>query len=219
MGVSAYDRHQQQQQQQRAGSICHLAGPYPMMLEAGKPPLSTFMSRSRILLAAETSASSSKPIHQAEGLYGNDHSIPVEPIYASLSETLSSYNTLDSVADPPVALMMEDDEGEGSATESAGDDFEFHNIRSSRQTLIPSASTPETPSPVATFGLEDLKPRSRIARSATYRILCNGLDVKCAKRDDPTSTLSAVSESQHGLVTCVTLPVIVFLLYNVRSSV
>ncbi|KAI9556383.1 hypothetical protein GHT06_018957 [Daphnia sinensis] len=147
-----------------------------------------------------------------------------EPIYASLSETLSSSHTLDSV-EGPAALdelrardMDEDDEeDEGSATESAGDDFEFHNIRTSRQTLITpqmsgaaAAAAPATPEVV--FGLEDLRPRSRVARSATYRILCNGLDVKSAGKHDINDTvenavLAATSESQHGIVTCVTIQI------------
>lgn len=155
--------------------------------------LSTFMSRSKILMMAAAANNES-----------NERSLQShqEPIYASLSETLSSAcNTLDSRSKE----ILEDDEG--SATESAGDDFEFHNIRSSRQTLIP-AEAQTSPDPVSTFGLEDLKPRSRIARSATYRILCNGLDVKCAKREEEDSALStAVSQSRHGLVTCVTIQV------------
>lgn len=184
MGISAYDRH-------------HFVGyPPPPPLQEGmiKPALlSTFMSRSKILMMAAAANNES-----------NERSLQShqEPIYASLSETLSSAcNTLDSRSKE----ILEDDEG--SATESAGDDFEFHNIRSSRQTLIP-AEAQTIPDPVSTFGLEDLKPRSRIARSATYRILCNGLDVKCAKREEEDSALStAVSQSRHGLVTCVTIQV------------
>lgn len=177
-----------------------------------------------------------------------------EPIYASLSETLSSCNTLDSLGarlrdDSSLGAARSsgerpkeedvDDDDEGSATESAGDDFEFHNIRTSRQTLITSSSSGTTSpphsngnAPEAIFGLEDLRPRSRVARSATYRILCNGLDVKCAGKHDkedvsqrqqqqpqqPTTTAAAVaasaaavaasSESRHGIVTCVTIRVI-----------
>ncbi|KAK4023493.1 hypothetical protein OUZ56_008900 [Daphnia magna] len=151
-----------------------------------------------------------------------------EPIYASLSETLSSSHTLDSV-EGPAALddelrareMDEDDdddeEDEGSATESAGDDFEFHNIRTSRQTLIApqmntNGSAAASATPEVVFGLEDLRPRSRVARSATYRILCNGLDVKSAGKHDINNTvenavLAATSESQHGIVTCVTIQI------------
>lgn len=148
-----------------------------------------------------------------------------EPIYASLSETLSSSHTLESV-DCPVGLeelqtgeMDDDEEDEGSATESAGDDFEFHNIRTSRQTLITpqmNSNGPATATPEVVFGLEDLRPRSRVARSATYRILCNGLDVKSAGKHDINTTvenavLAATSESRHGIVTCVTIQVNILL--------
>jgi hypothetical protein len=156
-----------------------------------------------------------------------------EPIYASLSETLSSSHTLESVEGPAGSLLDEfapnllrqreidddddeEEEDEGSATESAGDDFEFHNIRTSRQTLItpPNDVVASAASTEVVFGLEDLRPRSRVARSATYRILCNGLDVKCAGKhdtmavtDDTREVLAATSESRHGIVTCVTIQV------------
>lgn len=156
-----------------------------------------------------------------------------EPIYASLSETLSSSHTLESVEGPGSLLdefapnllrqrEIDDDdeeEDEGSATESAGDDFEFHNIRTSRQTLITPPNDVASAASASTevvFGLEDLRPRSRVARSATYRILCNGLDVKCAGKhdtmavataDDTREVLAATSESRHGIVTCVTIQV------------
>ena len=149
-----------------------------------------------------------------------------EPIYASLSETLSSCHTLDSLGrdrlrgeqearEEVEVEEVEEEEDEGSATESAGDDFEFHNIRTSRQTLI--TTTANSP-PEAVFGLEDLRPRSRVARSATYRVLCNGLDVKCASKHDnddavakrgesTAAAVAATSESRHGIVTCVTIRV------------
>jgi hypothetical protein len=169
-----------------------------------------------------------------------------EPIYASLSETLSSSHTLESVEGPGSMdefagasnlrqreIEDDDEEDEGSATESAGDDFEFHNIRTSRQTLISPAqmsnnsaaaaaattttSAAAAATPEVVFGLEDLRPRSRVARSATYRILCNGLDVKCAGKHDmaaattaetrENAVLAATSESRHGIVTCVTIQV------------
>ncbi|XP_057373654.1 LOW QUALITY PROTEIN: uncharacterized protein LOC130694609 [Daphnia carinata] len=146
-----------------------------------------------------------------------------EPIYASLSETLSSCHTLDSVEGPAALdelremreMDEEEEEDEGSATESAGDDFEFHNIRTSRQTLITpqvNAASPAPAAPEVVFGLEDLRPRSRVARSATYRVLCNGLDVKCASKHDKNdpvenAVLAATSESQHGIVTCVTIQI------------
>jgi hypothetical protein len=82
-------------------------------------------------------------------------------------------------------------------------------------TTTTSAAAAATPEVV--FGLEDLRPRSRVARSATYRILCNGLDVKCAGKHDmaaattaetrENAVLAATSESRHGIVTCVTIQV------------
>lgn len=184
-----------------------------------------------------------------------------EPIYASLSETLSSCNTLDSLGagvgslqdDPPSSLLSlpslppppardaarsrrgrrqeegrlafgrgnnnieeqeEDDNGvvndddvddfdddEGSATESAGDDFEFHNIRTSHQTLIPAAAattsvTHSGTAHEAVHCLEDLRPRSKVARSATYRVLCNGLNVKSAGKHDIDIDIEDVNEEE-----------------------
>jgi len=146
-----------------------------------------------------------------------------EPIYASLSETLgSSFNTLDDdIGNATVEEDDSDDDDEvGSATESAGDDFEFHNIRTSRLTLVSESAAPPSPTTVV-FGLEDLKPRSRIARSATYRILCNGLDVKCAKRgEEPEQPLTeASSQSQHGVVTCKAVQQVQFIYYLWARSV
>lgn len=232
--------------------------------EAAKPPLMTFMSRARILAASNgslkstdtdrhcTSNSLMEPFYcdplaapssfaDVAPIHHNPPSTTIpsakfrqEPIYASLSETLSSCHTLDSlggrlaVDDEPslrverkdvVQLQEEeeDDDDEGSATESAGDDFEFHNIRTSRQTLITSSSSSSNDAPPtsseAIFGLEDLRPRSRVARSATYRILCNGLDVKCTGKHDKdaaataAAAIAATSESKHGVVTCVTIRV------------
>ena len=186
------------------------------------------------------------PVHQHAPAVTTLHSKfkSHEPIYASLSETLSSSHTLESVEGPGMDEFAasnlrqreieddDDEEDEGSATESAGDDFEFHNIRTSRQTLISpaqmsndsaaaAATTSAAATPEVVFGLEDLRPRSRVARSATYRILCNGLDVKCAGKHDMAHTdaatttaetrenavLAATSESRHGIVTCVTIQV------------
>lgn len=147
-----------------------------------------------------------------------------EPIYASLSETLgSSFNTLDDIGNATVEEGDSDDDDDdevGSATESAGDDFEFHNIRTSRLTLVSESAAPPSPTTVV-FGLEDLKPRSRIARSATYRILCNGLDVKCAKRgEEPEQPLTeASSQSQHGVVTCKAIQQVQFIYYLYATGV
>ena len=192
--------------------------------EEAKPALLTFMSRSKILAANQQQQQQQNKLSTIEGdveqqqaeiepqgisgsatfvrVRGHKHQNQPEPIYASLSETLSSFNTLDNVDHEENDY---DDDEVGSATESAGDDFEFHNIRTSRLTLVSeSAVTPPSPPTPVVFGLEDLKPRSRIARSATYRILCNGLDVKCAKRgEEPDGPLTeASSQSQHGVVTC-----------------
>lgn len=200
------------------------------------------------------------PVHQGSTQVGSAAPLSSnkfrshEPIYASLSETLSSCHTLDSLGglgEPPLRAgeaqrrvndfgdsqqddddddgdnndnqVEDEEEDEGSATESAGDDFEFHNIRTSRQTLITnstatSRSNSGIAAPEAICGLEDLRPRSRVARSATYRILCNGLDVKCTGKHDKnvqeqdknsaeSATVAATSESQHGIVTCVTIRV------------
>lgn len=183
------------------------------------------------------------PIHHNPPV-SNTAKFRQEPIYASLSETLSSCHTLDSLGgrlavddESPLRVERKDvvqleeeeeEDDEGSATESAGDDFEFHNIRTSRQTLITSPSSSSTSSSSnapptcneAIFGLEDLRPRSRVARSATYRILCNGLDVKCTGKHDKgnqeigqqqtsaAAAVAATSQSRHGIVTCVTIRVI-----------
>lgn len=257
MGVSAYD--QRHQRGSNATTLASQSTHSSVYLES-KPPLLTFMSRSKILslngLSAE--AARAEPLYNDPGelqpadeamnaalvssLAGSAASTVAagakflrnqEPIYASLSETVSSCNTLDSLGARILGEALERDEAQakalarearerrqrraddsedsdgsdvGSATESAGDDFEFHNIRTSRQTLI---SSPD----------EAARPRSRVARSATYRVLCNGLDVKCARRGEesapgdgtvPSKVVGkgvVASESQHGLVTCVTIQV------------
>jgi hypothetical protein len=225
MGISAYDHRQR-----AIGPL-----PSPVYLDT-KAPLLTFMSRSKIL-----ASNGLKP--QVEPLYsdplpGTLEAVPVcsaspisskfrrpEPIYATLSETMSSSNTLESLSRSRRNASRHramDSEDEGSATESAGDDFEFHNTRSSRQTLVihdavmeHSRKSPDFISHQPTVKQDDvqLKPRAKVTRSATYRILCNGLDVKCAKRQDPQSTLTTSSESQHGIVTCITFQVKIPLLY------
>ena len=244
MGVSAYD-----QRHQRGSNATTLASQstHSSVYVENKPPLLTFMSRSKILsLNGLSDASRTEPLYNDPGeLQVTDEAMNAalvssfadcstvstvaagakflrnqEPIYASLSETVSSCNTLDSLGARILGEALERDEmaqkkalarerdsedsdssDVGSATESAGDDFEFHNIRTSRQTLISS-------SPGST-----MRARSRVARSATYRVLCNGLDVKCTKRgeesggDTVPSKGVVASESQHGLVTCVTIQV------------
>ena len=248
LGISAYEPRQR-----LLGSM-----PSPIYLEQ-PAPLLTFMSRSKILASnglREQPAGQPQPLVEplySDPLPGSYPSATTsrasrrpEPIYATLSETLSSCDTLPTrrrrrrrhpppaaVDSPPPSTDDDDDvvddddddddddeeneaaasdDGAGSATESAGDDFEFHNTRSSRQTLVGSGGGSggggggggrrdavleflETPS------------RAKVARSATYRILCNGLDVRCAKRIDPQSSLTASSESQHGVVTCVSFQV------------
>lgn len=267
MGVSAYD----QRHHQRGSNATTLASSThsSMYLEGSKPPLLTFMSRSKILsLNGLSESARAEPLYNDPGEFqptdeamnavlvssmtasgtirstgsststvaaGGKYRRNQEPIYASLSETVSSCNTLDSLGarileealerdeaqkkalkrSPPHLDSEDSDSDVGSATESAGDDFEFHNIRTSRQTLISPGD------------VQASRPRSRVARSATYRVLCNGLDVKCTKRgendaavvitnsDDGTvpskvvnkGVVAAASESQHGLVTCVTIQV------------
>lgn len=215
LGISAYDRHR-----------CIGTLPNVDLPETKPPPLLTFMSRSKILalngLNPQMEPLYSDPLPGME--IGVSSPSPSEfrrhePIYATLSETQSSSNTLDfSMPNQDQCHLHnefeckeDEDEEEGSATESAGDDFEFHNVRSSRQTLIVHDAVMENIKDLSPpMTLLDMKPRSKIARSATYRILCNGLDVTCAKRakkDDAQSQLTATSESQHGIVTCVTFQV------------
>jgi len=117
--------------------------------------------------------------------------------------------------------MLDLEGDEGSATESAGDDFEFHNIRTSRQTLISDEDDARPAVDTTPFTAADLKPRPKVARSATYRVLCNGLDVKCANRDDTDAPkLTASSQSQHGLVTCVTFQVFIsYQFYDTSTAI
>jgi hypothetical protein len=227
-------QHHQQQQQFHSQESSQQIEPFynDPMSSIGAPP--SFADAEEqvadVLLTA--------PIHHAPVTALHSKFKSHEPIYASLSETLSSSHTLESVEGPGMdefasnlrqrEIEDEEEEDEGSATESAGDDFEFHNIRTSRQTLITpqmssansnnaAAATTTTATPEVVFGLEDLRPRSRVARSATYRILCNGLDVKCAGKHDvaaidsrENAVLAATSESRHGIVTCVTIQVNIY---------